>query len=611
MNSNFINFLTEYIVSLKERTRDEKNKKKGILRKVGIDWVIYQLGISEGWVPKRLPFYRLPDEEDKKLKSKTEAEFGVDISFLKGKKNLIIFVLKDEPLKNKTWVKNGFVDDLQKAVYTDLSDPELSGIEKIDVILAYNKGEDNTGEKLFNNFVQGQPSKIGDKGISLNITRWNLTRIVEETQKNLLSPDLLPRNIAGQFNYICSQFKDFDFNSKEWETLLIPNWKNFLKNIIQESYEPHAINLIPVLMIILDKYKKDSPSAIAGWIDMLEWAMLVIFAFCIRHENRINKTNEMAQIWYLLYISSLDLYLKENEKAFTTPHGFSVNKFSGQFGLTATHESYAVYWQIARLGICSLAFLELDFGEKPENYDETKKFIQKNASIIASCINNNPAIFRPLIDLNHIELFLIWFILYQAGKRKEIYQWLDFQEKNLLMRRLKNHAFPFIESRNRIDLVAKYAAIGNRPIEYSDSTSYLILMLLEFCCCLPDKQKKELLRRYCKRIVEGKEMDGLQLAEKPLDLMAWTPPDDWNKRVLTESVTDGIGITIGTSDESYDNIENYLQTIRTKYPQNFEDLVPVAVYVLACIKNKSPLPAKYWRELIFRNKTKEKVVQNR
>jgi len=608
MNNNFTNFLTEYIVSLKERTRDEQNKEQGtILRKVGIDWVIYQLGISKGWFPKRLPFYRSPNDKEIGLKSKVETEFGIDISFLNEKKNLILFVLKDEPLRNNTWVKNGFVDDLTKAVYTDLSDPELSDIEKIDVILAYNKDEDRDGEELFNNFVRNQPSKVRDRNVSLNITRWNLTKIVNEIESNLLNPSLLPSNISGQFNYICSQFNDFDFNSNEWVTLLIPNWKNFLKSIIKKNYDPHAINLIPVLMIILDKYKKDSPSAIAGWIDMLEWAMLEIFAFCIQQEDRINKTNEMARVWYILYISSLDLYLKENEKVFTTTHGFSVNKFPGQFGLTATHESYVVYWHIAHLGICSLAYLELDLGEKPENYEEIEKIIQKNANLIVACINTNPAIFRPLIDLNHIELFLIWFVLYRAGRKKEIYQWLDYQEKNLLMRRLKNHAFPFIESGNRIDLVAKYAAMGERPLEYSDSTSYLILMLLEFCCSLPDKEKKELLSRYCKRIVEGKEMDDFQLAENPLDLMAWVPPVDWNKRILTESVTDGIGISIGTSKELYDNIENYLQTIRTKYPQNFENLVPVAVYVLACIKNKSPLPAKYWRELIFRNITKEKV----
>ena len=46
-------FLTYYIRSLGERTRDEKRGTK-----LGFDWIIYNLALAEDWSPHRLPFLR-------------------------------------------------------------------------------------------------------------------------------------------------------------------------------------------------------------------------------------------------------------------------------------------------------------------------------------------------------------------------------------------------------------------------------------------------------------------------------------------------------------------------------------------------------------------------
>ncbi len=102
-------FLTYYIQSLGERTREERRGTK-----FGFDWIIYNIGISEGWTPHRLPFLRSgPDETST---TKTEPEFGVDLAFLsQDRKKLRIFALKDEVLNNRNWGNHSFDIALRNA----------------------------------------------------------------------------------------------------------------------------------------------------------------------------------------------------------------------------------------------------------------------------------------------------------------------------------------------------------------------------------------------------------------------------------------------------------------------------------------------------------------
>src|SRR5436305_10208499 len=68
-------FLTYYIQSLGERTRQEKRGTK-----FGFDWIIYNLALAEDWTPHRLPFLRAGGSATSTPKS--EAEFGIDLAFV-------------------------------------------------------------------------------------------------------------------------------------------------------------------------------------------------------------------------------------------------------------------------------------------------------------------------------------------------------------------------------------------------------------------------------------------------------------------------------------------------------------------------------------------------
>lgn len=593
-------FITNYLMNLKERTRKEKKGDK-----YGFDLIIYNLAINKGWTPQRLSFFREKDG----LICKTEAEFGVDQSFiLPNKQELVIFTLKDEKLNKTNWHKENFLIDLEDACLPDLSSKELDGIKKVRVILAYNKDEDRAGEELFKRFKSSKEgTKIIAQKADLIIEKWNLSKIAEEVTQYLLTPDLLPQHLSGELSYIYSQFNDFKYNSQEWENQLIPNWKDFLKKILSGKIEENKIRLIPVVLSILHQSdrssKSDTPPAL---LDLTEWAMLSLWNKYIdlnNSKNDVKQKNLIIRIWFECYIEELEKYFAENESTLMVEHGLHSH---GTFlRLNAINDAYLAYWHIGRIGILNLAFQTYDFGEQTKTL--IAQMTNKCASWLFNLLLNNPGSYRPLLDINHIEIFLIWLIFVQAGNLKQLYLWLSELENCLLMRRASTSTIPFIESRNRLDLVAEYAAMSEKPLEYLDTSSNLLLMILELCCSIPEKNKRNyLFNRYINRIILGKDNSDNPFTEDKIDIFTWIPPENWSKKVFSESVTDGISIqVVGLNDLIIQNIDmldylnKFVNETRAKHPYQFNYEIPYSAYILACIKNKSPLPPEFWRSSIF------------
>lgn len=586
-------FLTRYVVSLSERTRVEKD---GI--KLGFDQLIYNLALAYNWQPIRMPFFR--QDAQGTTTTKTEAEFGVDFAFLNSSKTeLFIFVLKDEALTNNNWTTHDFDRDIRMAVTPELKTPGLDLVKAVKVILAYNKDEDHNGVEAYNRLINSLGTTINNN-ISLSFERWNLSRIVEEAKHNLLSPELLPLHLSQQFREICFEVQNYDYGTKEWEDRVVYNWRKFLNSLLIPPVDIKRLNLVPVALLILHTHRKDSPNSYPGWIDLTEWAMLALWRCCPYESDKTGDKpliQAIVNITVELYIAELARYLIQVSAVFTTEHGFG-NTVGGQ--LSVVNDPYLTYWHTSRLGILALGCRDFAL----ENADD---IIRHSSELVTSCFSTNPSIFRPLIDLNHIDLFLIWNLLMQSDKRKNIYRWLSELESRLTIRRSRVYSgVPFIESRNRLELVAEYIATSSRPPEYTDSSSYLVLMLLEICFSLDEKEREEIIERIYRRIVSGLGDDGKKIADNPLDLLSWVPPQDWSQRILKEAVYEGIGITthnfsnLGQNKANLtDKIKNFVSQVRAQYPWQLDPNIPRSILLLSCLKHKSPLPPEFWRSIVF------------
>ena len=591
-------FLTYYIQSLAERTRVEKTGTK-----IGFDWIIYNLALADDLTPYRLPFFRGGPNETSK--TKTEPEAGIDCSFISpDRKTLTIFVLKDEALCNAKWIANDFDRDLRMAAHADLTPVEFKDIHEVRIVLAYNKDEDQQGIRHFDSQARALGTKIGDN-VKLSFERWNLTTLTEKVSAQLLTPSLLPQKFFSLFNYICSQFGDFTHGSDKWTEQLIPNWRRFLHDLLNENADERSVRLIPVALIILREHGGDNLSVETGWIDLAEWAMLSAWEV---HQSTENKSVKKAiiQMWFNFYMTELERYYQNHNAELAVEHGLATHR-GGNY-LDAIITAVISHWHIARLGILGSMYSEWPILNENEKKVKTEA-VRRITNWLVSLLNANPGANRPLLDINHIELFLIWRMFWLLQRTNDIYGWLISLRSCLLVRRAGTIPIPFIEGRNSLDLVFEYVATGQKPPEFCDQSSLLVLFLLELCFSLPPTQRNELVTFFYRELALGQDSFGEQMKDcKPLDLMGWGPPQDWGRKVLVKTLADeGESQTIEMLDlrSGIDgagisaHIESFVRQSRAARKFEFPEGLPVSVVILACLKYRSPLPPEIWRLSIF------------
>jgi hypothetical protein len=84
---------------------------------------------------------------------------------------------------------------------------------------------------------------------------------------------------------------------------------------------------------------------------------------------------------------------------------------------------------------------------------------------------------------------------------------------------------------------------------------------------------------------------GAQIRDlRAIELIGWVPPDDWEERILSGAVTDGLSITadfetlLDQADAGLAmQIRSLVQATRTAYPQRISTRIPWSVLVLACL----------------------------
>ena len=586
-------FTTEYLLSLRERTREEKSGVKW-----GIDWVIYNLGQAIYGKPIRLPFLRQGGATT--AKSKTEAEFGIDAAFLSTDRScLAIFVLKDEQLTNKTWVENGFFEDLSKAIMPDLDAEGLEAVTEVEVILAYNRDEEANGVTLWERFVANAPPTLAGRA-TLSLSRWNLSELVDRRLRHLLTPALVPQKFFGQLNYLCAQVADFPHGSDQWEQQLVPGWKRFVDDVLAQDNGMRGVSLVPVALIILRQHGANNESLETGWIDLIEWAAIALWRRFSESED-LRTRAFIYLFWGNFYLSELRRFYQIHIDALAVENAIDQLAHGSMVGVVAA--SATAYWHIGRLGILSVGLGESLLAETPEEKRQRRDSLVETANWMIRLFNGNQATLRPLLDIHHIELTLLMLALSHTNRLRDLGLILPELVQRLYLRRLEIGEIPFLDGYNSLENVFEQVAKSNEEKLITTQSSYFVMVLLEICCLLDDHTRDRLVPLVHRRLVLGAADTGPQRELKPLHLMSWLPPDDWDVKVLRGPVDDGQIVSRGPLADSPDagaaelvaEMKDFVRKMRVaaKFPAEFK--VPLAPLILASIRHASPLPPELWR----------------
>jgi hypothetical protein len=592
-------FLTAYIRSLSEETRSEIKGPRH-----GFDHIIYEIAQAENLIPIRLPFLR--QGEGELAKPKKEPEHGVDAAFIsRDGKVFTVFVLKDEVLSYRNWTEERFDYDLRRARDQDLTVSELESVTQVRIVLAYNKDDTEEGVESFDRFVSASGTKIGDHA-SLRFERWNLTAITERVREKLLSPSLLPESFFRHFTYLCWQVGDFIHGSPQWQEVLLPDWREFLTSVLAPPVSERSVRLVSVALIILRSHGRQKstdeldPSFETGWIDLLEWAVLALWN-AARETQDASVRNAVFEVWLKSYIVELERYYSSNIELLATEHSIEVSGGMLQEGAS----TYIAHWHLGRLGILAMAAGEFIQGMQNEAAEQTGQIVHRTADWIVRLLNANPSCTRPLLDIHHIEIFLVWRSLVQCGRWNDALNWFHSLFEKLLYRRLGKAGCRVIDYGNSWEGLFEFLATDEVPYAGFGKSSYLLLMLMELCLGAPDQQGESLADVMHRQLIhaENGERGKLPFKEQ-VHLMGWIPPADWRDRILAGRVDEGVSLPAYFSLDADETafpaaLRRFIENSRKESSQVLLPATPPSALVLACQKHVSALPSEFWRGPLF------------
>ncbi|HKP04998.1 MAG TPA: hypothetical protein VJU77_16725 [Chthoniobacterales bacterium] len=527
------------------------------------------------------------------------------MSFLREEgESLVIFVLKGEVLSYKNWISESFDGDLRRAAAVDLSAAGLEKVKRVEIILAYNKDQEDAGVASFEKTSSALGTKVGDHA-TLTFTRWNLVEITELVRQHLLTPSLVPQNLFGQFSYLCAQAGDFIHGSDEWVNQLVPNWRRFLSRLT-EPIDLRMLRLIPVTLVILRSYARE-PTRETGWLDLAEWGVLAAWR-CAQKSDDPEVHKVVQEMWAEFYLRELERFYSDNAAVATVEHGLQAEKSTTN--LDSVAGSYLAFWHLGRLGILTWALVELSGKAPTEERAAFRPRLTAVIDVLNGLVSNNSGALRPMLDIQHIELFLVWRAQWISKQSDNIEGWLWMLGERILMRRLGKSGPPFISGANSWELAFERAG-GKSERAFGDTSSNLLLMLLELCCSLPAAKHAELLRHYFLRLILAADDDGKPLGDRqPMQLMSWAPPPEWENRILEEAVLDGVAIPAEFVPDSAlpdlglpAQLASFAYAARQRFPLQLGERVPSSVFALACLKHQSPIPPEFWRSLFLRVNT--------
>ena len=513
----------------------------------------------------------------------------------------MIFVLKDEPLTYKNWTAYDFDRDLRLAMSPDLNTQAVEHVTAVSVILAYNKDDQQNGVEAYDRFVAAAPTRVGDT-VALTFTRWNLSELVEQTIRHILSPALLPERFFGQLSYLAAQIADFTHGSDTWEQQLIPNWKRFIDDVLSETKGTRGPELIPVALIILREHARSNPSHETGWIDLLELAAIALWnAATQRQEPAFYDT--VRRFWDDLYILELERFYRNHIDALAVEH--SIDQLASGTDVGTIAASQVAHWHVARLGLLSLDASEGN--AQGTDADERQRLVEEIANWLAMLANANKAVLRPILDIEHIQTYLMFEVFRSAGRLQDMAAVISNLEAGLYLRRVSDGGLPFIDGGNSLENVLEQVATKPKEPLVTNESSYFVLALLEMCCAFDQPIRDELLSKIHRHLVLSAADIGDPGDRTPLDLVSWIPPQDWAQKVLSGPVRDGEGVAVhrfaDTRDASgthiFEGVRHTVTEIREVDQFCLPRDVPLAVLVLAALRHRTPLPPELWRRVAF------------
>lgn len=429
----------------------------------------------------------------KPTENKGLPEYGKDIVAVgkdkDGIKKRFYFELKGGDDKNITSTtltkKDGIIESLREAKYADFETTYKNfDILPLKVVLVHNGELKANARKTFTGFISKEFPSTGN----IEFDHWDIERLSLDFSNNLFGAYLLTdHSTTKTFNKVLINLNASSYISEDFIRLL---------NDLFNKNEWHG-------------WKKKKRE----WVLLFETLKLISFIIYTEAKDYNNLdiakrylTHLLIKYWHWILKNKLEEDIKIKEY-FEAVLKFYISVLSEYFIRTLTiakiqnglsYESSGRYEQI---GYTKRTFeyleyltflLNIDVLNSKANKAELKK-------VLSSVINSNSVSFRPLIDINSIPIIDVLNFNLILGDKQNAINYLQGVLSYIVLRKEKYNIMP--DANNSYENVIRFTVTGEKPIYYSDSTSPLLAVLLEYIAILDLEEDYYNIRKF---IVDNK-----------------------------------------------------------------------------------------------------------
>lgn len=442
--------------------------------------------------------------------SQGQPEYGKDIIAIgvyKGKKTLYIFQVKagvDKDINKETLSgKNGIRESMTQAKEVDFKDsskPELNDLPRRYVLV--HNGEIKQNDRLiFESFVE---KNFPDN----DFERWGIEDLTNYFSEYLLNEYVLTN--PDHVNLLKKTLAFIDVPENDFS-----HFKKLIISILgsENSYKKKQfakiISTLSVISQLVYHYSKESGNLVPAR-ECLTFVLLQTWGWILdqRVETKkevINQYQNLQGIHFLMmenYLTKIVPVALKNDGLFS--------EFGGQFeeiGYPLRSLDFLGYYAYHLFTYNYLNKMGLKFGNK------SFEIILKNAGVtLNSIISNNSGCCRPLLDNHSIPILLVIKYFKLLDMEKEEIDFVSSILNNISLTKASHNRFP--ELYNNVHQLIEFVARNERPVNYSDKSSYLILILFEILAQIDNSKTRESFDNFW------------EFLTKDLDLLTYHPPID-------------------------------------------------------------------------------------
>jgi hypothetical protein len=430
----------------------------------------------------------------KPTENKGLPEYGKDIVAVgkdsNGIKKRFYFELKGGNDKDITTTtlnkKDGVIESLREAKFKKFS-TTFRGFDSLPlkIVLVHNGVLKGNVREVFEGFINTEFPK--NKNIEFD--RWGIERLSIKFSNDLFGAFLLTdQKTTKLFNKVLINLNASNHISKDYFDLLNiliekEKWTGYKKNL-----QRRWILLFETLKLISFVIYTEAKEYNNFDISKRYLTHLVIRYWYWILKNKLEEDKKVIEYFtqvFNFYFSVLIEYLHR-----TLPIARIVN------GLSSEHSG-----RYEQIGYTKRTFEYLEFLCFVLNVDkyQNPKFDKEVAKQFLSVIGTNSVSCRPLVDINSIPIIDILNLLIFIEDKQSAINYLTSILGYLINGKEKYNRMP--DANNDYESVIRFTVTGEKPIYYSDSTSPLLAVLMEYIAILNLKQEYYNVREF---IIENK-----------------------------------------------------------------------------------------------------------